>query len=160
MYPHTYPLLAPQPGGADVLRIRIMFLHSPKRPRDDCLANDFRLPRCLAQSKSNPNCQTRENLRASVASPPPFTVESVVHVRNASVIGPPSPDLRSHCVRRVRNTPCVAPRESLSGKAYIKQMCGAWCVAARRSVVTIGAEDVRIIRSTFEITDRAFCLHA
>ena len=60
MYPHTYPLLAPQPGGADVLRIRIMFLHSPKRPRDDCLANDFRLPRCLAQSKSNPNC--RENL--------------------------------------------------------------------------------------------------
>ena len=47
MYPHTYPLLAPQPGGADVLRIRIMFLHSPKRPRDDCLANDFRLPRCL-----------------------------------------------------------------------------------------------------------------
>ena len=42
MYPHTYPFLAPQPGGADVLRIRIMFLHSPKRPRDDCLANDFR----------------------------------------------------------------------------------------------------------------------
>ena len=46
MYPHTYPFLAPQPG-ADVLRIRIMFLHSPKRPRDDCLANGFRCRRCL-----------------------------------------------------------------------------------------------------------------
>ena len=50
--------------------------------------------------------------------------------------------------------------ESLSGKAYIKRMRGAWCVAARRSVVTLGAEDVRIIRSTFESTGRAFCLHA